>query len=77
MPHCLLRQQLVGREAYDFSVAHDYQVAIIFAGALDKAALGKEDASVDTFLKFSYLKLTHSSISFCRLTHQQPLLFRS
>jgi hypothetical protein len=38
--------------------------------------LGKENARVNSFLKFSYLKLTHNSKSFGRLTGQQPLLFR-
>jgi hypothetical protein len=37
--------------------------------------LGKEDARVYTFLKFSYLKLTHNSKSFGMLTGLQPLLF--
>lgn len=72
----LFLKQLVGSEAHDLTVAHDNQIAIISACALDKAALGKEDARVNSFLKFSYLKLTHSSKSFGMLTGQQPLLFR-
>ncbi len=72
----LFLEQLVGSETHDLTIAHDYKVAIIFASALDKAALGKENARVNSFLKFSYLKLTHNSKSFGRLTGQQPLLFR-
>lgn len=73
----LLCEELVGGQAHDLAVAHDHEVAIISARALDKAALGKKDTCVDTFLKFLYLKLTHNSKSFGRLTGRQSLLFRS
>ena len=73
----LLCEELVGGEVHNLAIAHDYEVAIILACAFDKATLGKQYARVDAFLKLLYLKLTHNSKSFDRLTRQRPLLFRS
>ena len=69
--------QFVGVKAHDLTVAHYYQVAIISASTLDKATLRQKDTRIYSLLKFSYLKLTHSSIFSDTLTGQRPLLFRS
>ena len=62
--------QLVGCETYNLTITHDDKVAIITASALYKATLCQEYACVDALLKFSYLKFTHNSKSFDKLTGQ-------
>lgn len=48
--HCWLSAQLVGGEAYNLTIAHHDEIAVVLACALYEAALRKKNACIYTFL---------------------------